>query len=70
MKHVQKRVMVTGGSGFIGSHLCDRLVKDGCEVLCVDNFFTGSRHNIAHLLGNPNFEVMRHDVTFPAVRGG
>lgn len=57
--------MVTGGAGFIGSHLCDRLVSVGCDVLCVDNFFTGTRDNIVHLLGNPHFELMRHDVTFP-----
>ena len=61
----RKRVLVTGGAGFLGSHLCDRLIADGHDVLSVDNFFTGSKDNIAHLLGNPNFEVMRHDVTFP-----
>jgi UDP-glucuronate decarboxylase len=60
-----KRVLITGGAGFLGSHLCDRLIKDGCDVLCVDNFFTGSKINIAHLIGNPYFELMRHDVTFP-----
>lgn len=60
-----KRVLVTGGSGFLGSHLCERLVAQGHEVLCVDNYFTGRRSNIAHLLGAPNFEAMRHDVTFP-----
>jgi UDP-glucuronate decarboxylase len=60
-----KRVLVTGGAGFIGSHLCQRLLADGCEVLCVDNYFTGSRANIAHLLADPNFDVLRHDVTFP-----
>src|SRR5450432_2924187 len=60
-----KRVLVTGGSGFIGSHLCEQLLNLGSEVLCVDNFFTGSRRNIEHLLGNPRFELMRHDVTFP-----
>jgi UDP-glucuronate decarboxylase len=59
------RVLTTGGAGFLGSHLCDRLIKDGCDVLCVDNFFTGSKANIAHLIGNPYFELMRHDVTFP-----
>jgi UDP-glucuronate decarboxylase len=58
-------VLVTGGSGFIGSHLCERLLARGNEVLCVDNFFTGSRRNIEHLIGNPRFELMRHDVTFP-----
>jgi len=60
-----KRVLVTGGSGFIGSHLCERLLEQGNEVLCVDTFFTGSRRNIEHLIGNPRFELMRHDVTFP-----
>ena len=60
-----KRVLVTGGAGFLGSHLCERLLEQGCEVLCVDNFFTGRRSNIAHLLSNPLFELMRHDVTFP-----
>jgi UDP-glucuronate decarboxylase len=59
------RVLVTGGAGFLGSHLCKRLLDDGNEVLCVDNFFTGQRANIAPLFGNPNFELMRHDVTFP-----
>jgi UDP-glucuronate decarboxylase len=62
---VRKRVLVTGGAGFLGSHLCGRLLADGHDVLCVDNFFTGTKDNIAHLLGNPCFEVMRHDVTFP-----
>jgi UDP-glucuronate decarboxylase len=57
--------MVTGGAGFLGSHLCDRLILEGHEVLCVDNFFTGTRGNIAHLLGHPRFEVIRHDVTMP-----
>jgi UDP-glucuronate decarboxylase len=57
--------MVTGGAGFLGSHLCDRLVERGDDVLCVDNFFTGSKRNVAHLLGRENFELMRHDVTFP-----
>lgn len=60
-----ERILVTGGSGFIGSHLCERLVKSGLDVLCVDNFFTGSKQNIAHLFGLHNFELMRHDVTFP-----
>ena len=59
------RVLVTGGAGFLGSHLCDRLISMGCEVLCVDNYFTGQRKNIAHLLQHENFELMRHDVTFP-----
>ena len=61
----RKRVMVTGGAGFLGSHLCQRLLADGHDVLCVDNYFTGSKDNIAHLLDNPYFELMRHDVTFP-----
>ena len=60
-----KRILVTGGAGFLGSHLCDRLIADGHEVICADNFFTGSRRNIAHLLTHPNFELLRHDVTFP-----
>jgi UDP-glucuronate decarboxylase len=59
------RTLVTGGAGFIGSHLCERLLGEGHDVLCVDNFYTGTKRNIAHLLGNPYFEVMRHDVTFP-----
>jgi UDP-glucuronate decarboxylase len=59
------RVLVTGGAGFIGSHLCGRLLKDGCEVLCVDNYFTGRRDNIAPLLDDPRFEALRHDITFP-----
>jgi UDP-glucuronate decarboxylase len=62
---VRKRVLVTGGAGFIGSHLCERLLAEGHDVLCVDNFFTGVKDNISHLLGNPHFELMRHDVTFP-----
>ena len=61
----KKRVLVTGGAGFLGSHLCDRLVAQGHDVLCVDNFFTGSRRNVAHLIGRQDFELMRHDVTFP-----
>ena len=60
-----KRILVTGGAGFLGSHLCERLVAQGHEVLCVDNFFTGRRANVAHLLDAPGFELMRHDVTFP-----
>jgi UDP-glucuronate decarboxylase len=59
------RILITGGAGFLGSHLCDRLIKRGEDVLCVDNFFTGSKRNIAHLIGHPYFELMRHDVTFP-----
>ena len=62
---VPKKVLVTGGAGFIGSHLCERLLAEGCDVLCVDNYFTGMKDNIAHLMGNPRFEVLRHDVTFP-----
>ena len=61
----RKRVLVTGGAGFLGSHLCERLLAEGCDVLCVDNFYSGTKDNIAHLLGNPHFEMMRHDVTFP-----
>ncbi len=60
-----KKILVTGGAGFLGSHLCDRLVEQGHHVLCVDNYFTGSKKNIEHLLNNPNFEVMRQDVCFP-----
>lgn len=60
-----KRILVTGGAGFLGSHLCDRLIEQGHYVLCVDNYFTGTRNNINHLLGHPSFEVMRHDITFP-----
>jgi len=60
-----EKLLVTGGSGFLGSHLCDRLIERGADVICVDNFFTGSKDNIRHLLGNPNFELIRHDVTFP-----
>jgi len=65
MKGDRKRILVTGGAGFLGSHLCERLIQDGHEVLCVDNFFTGSRENVSHLLTNPRFEVMRHDITYP-----
>ncbi len=60
-----RRVLITGGAGFLGSHLCDRLLADGHDVLCVDNFYTSTRRNITHLLEHPNFELMRHDVTFP-----
>ncbi len=63
--HLQKRVLITGGSGFLGSHLCEHLLAKNAEVLCLDNFFTGSRHNIEHLIGNKRFELVRHDVTFP-----
>ena len=62
---MRQRALVTGGAGFLGSHLCDRLIKDGYDVICLDNFFTGQKQNIAHLLGNPYFELVRHDVTFP-----
>lgn len=62
---MSKKILVTGGAGFIGSHLCERLIRAGHDVLCVDNYFTGSKQNIAHLLNEPLFEVMRHDVTFP-----
>jgi UDP-glucuronate decarboxylase len=61
----RKRVLITGGAGFLGSHLCDRLLADGCDVLCVDNFYSGTKDNVAHLIGNPRFELLRHDVTFP-----
>lgn len=60
-----KKILITGGAGFLGSHLCDRLIARGDDVLCVDNFFTGSKANVAHLLTHPSFELMRHDVTFP-----
>jgi UDP-glucuronate decarboxylase len=60
-----KRILVTGGAGFIGSHLCERLLDDGNEVICLDNFFTGSKKNIVHLIDNPYFELVRHDITMP-----
>jgi UDP-glucuronate decarboxylase len=63
--HLRKRILVTGGAGFLGSHLCERLLDDGHDVLCVDNFFTGTKENVAHLFDNPRFELLRHDVTFP-----
>jgi len=62
---MKKRILVTGGAGFIGSHLCERLLNEGNEVICVDNFFTGSKQNIIHLLDNPYFEIIRHDITLP-----
>ena len=65
MRTLSKRVLVTGGAGFLGSHLCERLMAQGHDVLCVDNYFTGRKDNIAHLLGEPRFEAMRHDVTHP-----
>jgi UDP-glucuronate decarboxylase len=65
MDSLKKRILVTGGAGFLGSHLCERLLKDGHEVLAADNYFTGRRQNVAHLLGEADFEAMRHDVTFP-----
>ncbi len=65
MRGVAKRILVTGGAGFLGSHLCDRLIEAGDEVICVDNFYSSTKANIAHLLGHPRFELMRHDVTFP-----
>jgi UDP-glucuronate decarboxylase len=65
MALTRKRVLITGGAGFLGSHLCERLLHDGHDVLCVDNYFTGRKDNIAHLLGDPHFEAMRHDITFP-----
>jgi UDP-glucuronate decarboxylase len=65
MAFARSRILVTGGAGFLGSHLCERLLREGNDVLCVDNYFTGRKDNIAHLMGNPHFEAMRHDVTFP-----
>jgi len=61
----RKRILITGGAGFIGSHLCERLLGEGHDILCADNFYTGTRDNVIHLLGNPHFELMRHDITFP-----
>ncbi|MFC1664412.1 GDP-mannose 4,6-dehydratase, partial [Pseudomonadota bacterium] len=63
--HDKKRIIVTGGAGFLGSHLCDKLIDSGHEVICVDNFYTGNKNNVAHLLDNHDFELLRHDVTFP-----
>lgn len=65
MNHISKRVLVTGGAGFLGSHLCQTLVESGDDVLCVDNYFTGQKKNIENLLDRPNFELLRHDITFP-----
>ncbi len=63
--HLKKRILVTGGAGFLGSHLCERLIGQGHDVICLDNCFTGTKHNIYHLMGDPHFEFLRHDVTFP-----
>ncbi len=63
--HIRKRVLVTGGAGFLGSFLCERLLAEGCDVICADNFYTGTKQNIVHLMENPYFEVIRHDITFP-----
>src|SRR4051812_24883941 len=63
--HLEKRILVTGGAGFLGSHICERLLKQGADVVCVDNFFTGAKRNIAHLIDATGFELVRHDVTFP-----
>ncbi|MGW8301552.1 MAG: UDP-glucuronic acid decarboxylase family protein, partial [Desulfobacterales bacterium] len=63
--HFRKRVLVTGGAGFLGSFLCERLLQENCDVVCVDNFYTGTKRNIVHLLKNPYFELVRHDITFP-----
>jgi len=60
-----KRILITGGAGFLGSHLCEELMRNGNDIICVDNFYTGSKENISHLLAKSNFEVLRHDVTFP-----
>jgi UDP-glucuronate decarboxylase len=61
----RKRILITGGAGFLGSHLCERLLAEGNDILCADNFYSGTKDNVAHLMGNPHFELMRHDVTFP-----
>ena len=63
--HPETRALITGGAGFLGSHLCERLLADGADITCVDNFFTGARRNVAHLLDHQRFELIRHDVTFP-----
>ena len=62
---VRKKILVTGGAGFLGSHLCERLLNEGNEVICMDNYFTGSKQNVIPLMENPAFELLRHDVTFP-----
>ena len=61
----RSRILITGGAGFLGSHLCERLLNEGHDIICLDNFFTGTKDNVAHLLDHPHFELMRHDVTFP-----
>ena len=61
----KKRILVTGGAGFLGSHLCEKLIDKGNEVICLDNYYTGSKNNISHLLSNENFELLRHDICFP-----
>ncbi|NBP20088.1 MAG: NAD-dependent epimerase/dehydratase family protein, partial [Burkholderiaceae bacterium] len=61
----QNKILITGGAGFLGSHLTERLLREGNDVLVVDNFFTGNKQNLSHLMGNPHLEIMRHDVTFP-----
>ena len=63
--HLRKRILVTGGAGFLGSHLCERLLNEDNDVICVDNFYTGTKQNIAHFFNSPYFELLRHDVTFP-----
>src|ERR1700674_1364285 len=63
--HLEKRILITGGAGFLGSHLCDRLLAAGADLVCVDNFFTGAKRNIEHLIGEKRFDLVRHDVTFP-----
>ena len=65
LKTTTKRILVTGGAGFLGSHLCDRFLSEGHEVICVDNFYSSTKQNIQHMMGNPSFELIRHDVTFP-----
>ena len=65
LKSIPKRILVIGGAGFLGSHLCDRFLAEGHEVICVDNFYSSTKQNIQHMMGNPSFELIRHDVTFP-----
>ena len=64
-KYTNKKILVTGGAGFLGLHLCEKLLSQGHEVICVDNYFTGSKNNVKHLIGNSKFELIRHDITFP-----